>query len=91
MQAMLLWLRISHASCACLPTAQQDPLCFCLLQLASAWWSSRVKALQRDSGLVKKQVNGMAVLEAVPQAPAYLWPADPALRKIGSGGQGSVY
>ena len=50
-----------------------------------------MKALQRDSGLVKKQVNGMAVLEAAPQAPAYLWPADPALRKIGSGGQGSVY
>ena len=72
-------------------TPQQDALCCCLVQLASPWWSSRVKALQRESGLAKKQVNGMAVLEAVPHAPAYWWPADPAFRKIGSGGQGSVY
>ena len=50
-----------------------------------------MKSLQRDSGLIKKQVSGMAVMEAVPDMPGYWWPADPALRKIGSGGQGSVY
>ena len=66
-------------------------LCSCLVQLASTWWSSRVKALQLESGLANKQANGMVVLEAVPQAPDYWWPADPVFRKIGSGGQGSVY
>lgn len=63
----------------------------CLVQLASAWWSNRVKSLQRDSGLMKRQVTGMAVLEAVPEMPDYWWPADPALRQVGSGGQGIVY
>ncbi|KAL3151514.1 hypothetical protein ABBQ38_012513 [Trebouxia sp. C0009 RCD-2024] len=60
-------------------------------QLASSWWSSHVKGLQRLAGLGKKQVTGKAVLVAVPNAPGYYWPADPALRKIGSGGQGTVH
>ena len=61
------------------------------MQLASVWWSSRIKALQREAGLTKKEVSGMVLLEAVPAAAGYWWPADPAFRKIGSGGQGSVY
>ncbi|KAL3159335.1 serine threonine protein kinase [Trebouxia sp. C0010 RCD-2024] len=60
-------------------------------KLASTWWGSHVKHLQRLAGLGKKQVTGTAVLEAVPNVPAYHWPADPTLRQIGSGGQGTVY
>ncbi|KAL3155171.1 Cyclin-dependent kinase 6 [Trebouxia sp. C0010 RCD-2024] len=60
-------------------------------KLASTWWSSHVKGLQRLAGLGKKQVTGTAVLESVPNAPAYHWPADPTLRQIGSGGQGTVH
>ncbi|KAL3151550.1 hypothetical protein ABBQ38_012545 [Trebouxia sp. C0009 RCD-2024] len=60
-------------------------------KLASTWWSSHVKHLQRLAGLGKKLVTGTTVLEAVPDAPAYRWPADPALREIGSGGQGTVF
>ena len=62
-----------------------------VVQLASTWWSSRVKDLQRQPGSGKKQVTGMAALEAVPNAPAYFWPTDLSLREIGSGGQGTVY
>ena len=60
------------------------------LQLASAWWGNRIKALQRAAGLSKKQVNGLTVLEAVPGAVGYWWPVEAAHRLLGSGGQGFV-
>ena len=62
-----------------------------VVQLASTWWASHVKDVQRRAGLGKKQVSGMAQLEAVPNAPNYFWPSDLTLREIGSGGQGKVY
>lgn len=61
-----------------------------LLQVVSAWWGNRIKALQREAGLSKKHVSGMAVLEAVPGAAGYWWPTEAAYRHLGSGGQGYV-
>ena len=62
-----------------------------VLQVASAWWGGHMKALQRQGGLGKQALTGMASLQAVLGAPGFFWPAQADFRRIGSGGQGTVY
>ena len=63
-----------------------------VVQPKSQQWQRRLKSVQCNRVLPR---TGKVGFEAVPHSPGYFWPVDEqedeGMRKVGSGGQGSVY